>query len=281
MKRKPAAAVFKPYVVGQVRLLPPSYDELIEAGHLVRVVNDAIDQLDLSPLLARYKGGGISSYHPLMMLKILVYAYAQKIYSSRQIAKALRENIHFMWLSGENKPDFRTINDFRSSRLKGMIDEVFAEVLEYLIEKGLVKLEHYFVDGTKLEANANKHHVVWAKRTERYKERVRQQTGELLKQIEAEDEAEQAAYGEEDLEERGRAGKSESDVAELKVRIEKLNQRLREKSEAGCEGRASRQAVKKLAEDCLPRLEKYEQQTELLPVVPVMRRATRMRAVCG
>ena len=195
MKRKPAAAVFKPYVVGQVRLLPPSYDELIEAGHLVRVVNDAIDQLDLSPLLARYKGGGISSYHPLMMLKILVYAHTQKIYSSRQIAKALREN----------KPDFRTINDFRSSRLKGMIDEVFAEVLEYLIEKGLVKLEHYFVDGTKLEANANKHHVVWAKRTERYKERVRQQTGELLKQIEAEDEAEQAAYGEEDLEERGRA----------------------------------------------------------------------------
>ena len=74
MKRKPAAAVFKPYVVGQVRLLPPSYDELIEAGHLVRVVNDAIDQLDLSPLLAQYKGGGTSSYHPLMMLKILVYA---------------------------------------------------------------------------------------------------------------------------------------------------------------------------------------------------------------
>jgi transposase len=99
MIRKPAVAVFKPYIMGQVRLLPPSYDELIEPGHLVRVVSDAIDQLDLSPLLAQYKGGGTSSYHPLMMLKVVVYAYTQKTYSSCQIAKALRENIHFMWLS--------------------------------------------------------------------------------------------------------------------------------------------------------------------------------------
>jgi len=83
-----------------------------------------------------------------MMLKVLVYAYTQKIYSSRKIAKALRENIHFMWISGENRPDFRTINDFRGSRMKGVIESVFAEVLEYLIEAGNVKLENYFVDGT-------------------------------------------------------------------------------------------------------------------------------------
>ncbi|GIV65266.1 MAG: hypothetical protein KatS3mg046_526 [Bellilinea sp.] len=96
MKRKPAAPVFKPYVMGQPYLLPPSYDDLIEPGHLVRVVNHAIDQIDLSPLLAQYKGGGTSSYHPKMLLKVLLYAYTQKIYTSRKIAKALRENIHFM-----------------------------------------------------------------------------------------------------------------------------------------------------------------------------------------
>jgi len=127
---------------------------MIESDHLVRVVSGAIDKIDLSPLLAKYRGGGTSSYHPQMMLKVLVYAYTQKIYSSRKIAKALRENIHFMWISGENRPDFRTINDFRGSRMKGVIESVFAEVLEYLIEAGKVKLENYFVDGTKIEADA-------------------------------------------------------------------------------------------------------------------------------
>ncbi len=173
MKRKPAAPVFKPYVMHQIKLIPTSYDELIEQDHLVRTVNNAIEKIDLSALMAQYKGGGTSSYHPKMLLKVLVYAYSQKIYSSRRIAKALRENIHFMWLSGESRPDFRTINDFRGSRMKGVINEVFAAVLEYLVEKKEVKLEHYFVDGTKIEADANKHKVVWAKRKEHYQKRVR------------------------------------------------------------------------------------------------------------
>jgi len=263
MRRKPAVPVFKPYVMHQVHLLPPSYDELIGPEDLVRVVSSAIDKLDLSPLLAQYKGGGTSSYHPQMLLKVLVYAYSMKIYSSRKIAKAVRENIHYMWLSGENRPDFRTINDFRGSRMKGVIDEVFAEVLEYLLEAGKVKLEHYFVDGTKIEADANKHKVVWAKRKGTYHKRVREQIGELLKQIEAENEAEQAEYGEEDLEERRGSG-GEIDSEKLRERIEKLNQRLRERQQPKKDTQATRKALKKLEDDCLPRLEKYEQQTETL-----------------
>ena len=168
MKRKPAAPVFKPYVMNQVALLPPSYDEMIPENHLVRVVNDAVEKIDLSSLLAQYKGGGTSSYHPKMLLKVLVYAYAERIYSSRRIAKALRENIHFMWISGGNRPDFRTINDFRGKRMKTVIEDVFSAVLEFLVAVGHVKLEHYFLDGTKIEADANKHKVVWAKRRENY-----------------------------------------------------------------------------------------------------------------
>ncbi|MRR29228.1 IS1182 family transposase [bacterium] len=263
MRRKPAAPVFKPYVMHQQYLLPPSYDELIETTHLVRVVSTTIDKLDLRPLLAQYKGGGTSSYHPQMLLKVLVYAYSQKIYSSRKIAKALRENIHFMWISGEQRPDFRTINDFRGSRMRGVIDEVFAEVLEYLIEAGKVKMEHYYVDGTKIEADANKHKVVWAKRKESYQKRLREQIGELLKEIEAENEAEQEEYGEKDLEERGGSG-GEIDSEKLRERIERLNQRLRERQQPKKETRATRKALKKLAGDCLQRLEKYEQQTETL-----------------
>ena len=248
----------------QPQLLPPSLDELIEADHLVRVVNAAIEQLDLSPLLAQYKGGGTSSYHPQMLLKVLVYAYCRKIYSSRRIAAALRENIHFMWLSGGNRPDFRTINDFRGQRMKDVIDEVFAEVLLYLVEAGHVKLEHYFADGTKIAADANQHKVVWAKRTQRYQQRVREQIGELLEQIEQVNVAEQAEYGEADLEERGPAGGGEFDAAQLKERIAQLNQRLREQALPKPEAQAAEKALKKLATDCLPRLEKYEQQTETL-----------------
>ncbi|MCE5273297.1 transposase [bacterium] len=112
--------------------------------------------MHVEPLLRGYKGVGTSSYHPKMLLKALVYGYSQQIYTSRRIAKALRENVHFMWLSGGNRPDFRTINRFRSSRLKAVIDEVFATVVALLVEGGLVDLREYFLDGTKVEANANR-----------------------------------------------------------------------------------------------------------------------------
>jgi transposase len=255
--------------MNQAALLPASYEELIPADHVVRVVNEAIEKIDLSALLARYEGGGSSSYHPKMMLKVLVYAYTQKLYSSRKIAKALRENIHFMWISGRSQPDFRTVNDFRGSRMKPVIEEVFRAVLEYLIEKGYVKLEQYFVDGTKVEADANKHKVVWAKRKEKYQKRVREQIGELLKQIEQANEAEQAEYGDEDLEEMGGKGSQEENAEALKQRIAELNRRLREQiqekpGQVSEQQKTARQALKKLETDCLPRLEKYEQQTKVL-----------------
>jgi len=264
MSRKSNIPVFKPYIQHQAELLPRSYDEMIEPGHLVRVVNDTIEKLDLSALVKKYKGGGTSSYHPKMLLKVLVYAYCKKIYTSRKIAAALRENIHFMWLSGGQNPDFRTINDFRGVRMKEVADTVFAEVLEYLVEAGYVKLEVYFADGTKIEADANKHKVVWAKRKETYQKRVRQQIEELLGQIEQENEAEQSEYGKKDLEERGGPGGGAINAEQLEKKIAEINQKLNEQNRPKEETKAARAALKKLSEDCLPRLEKYEEQTETL-----------------
>ena len=90
-------------------LLPPSLDEMIEENHPVFIVDQVIDKLDISPILEKYKGGGTSSYHPRMLLKVLIYAYINNIYSSRKIEAALKENIHFMWLSGMSYPDHNTI----------------------------------------------------------------------------------------------------------------------------------------------------------------------------
>lgn len=244
--------------------MPPSLDEIIEEKHLVRVVNEAIEKIDLSGLIAQYKGGGTSSYHPKMLLKVLVYAYSQKIYSSRKIAKALRENINFIWISGGNRPNFRTINEFRSSRVKAVIEEVFIGVVEYLVEGKHIKLEKYFIDGSKIEADANKHKVVWAKRKGTYQKRVREQVEELLRQIEAENEAEEEEYGERDLEELGEDSQEEVNSERLKRKIEEVNERLRQQKEEGKDKRNTKKALKKLEEKCLPRLEKYEQQEKVL-----------------
>ena len=261
MKRKEPQPIFKPYIQNQLSLMPARLDELIPGDHLVRVINQAIEQLNLEPLLKQYKGGGTSSFHPGMMLKVIVYAYSERVYSSRRIAKALRENVNFMWISGNNRPDFRTINHYRSSRMKGVIDEVFGEVLEYLMEQGYVKLEDYFVDGTKVEANANKHKVVWEKRNRRYTERLQEKIRELLVEIDAVNAAENAEYGDKDLEELGGSGSGDGmDAEKLAKKMAELNKRLVEQPE----NQELKQAVKTIQKDYLPRLQKYEEQKRKL-----------------
>jgi len=183
-KGKSNKLTFKTYNPNQAFLLPPSFDDLIPMGHLVRVVSQTIDQLNIDPLLKSYKGGGASIYHPKMMIKVLVYAYLNGIYSSRKIAKALREDINFMWLSGMNRPDFRTITLFRSSRLKPVIDKVFGSMVIFCQEQGYIKLENYFIDGTKIEADANRNSHVWAKNVKRYKGNTEEKIRQLLRHIE-------------------------------------------------------------------------------------------------
>jgi transposase len=240
--------------MGQPMLLPPDLGELIPEQHMVRTVNDTIERLDLKTLEGQYKGGGTSSYHPKMMLKVVVYGYVEGVYSSRQMAKALRENVNYMWLSGGNRPDFRTINRFRGKVMKAVMEEVFGAVVELLIEQGHVKLEHYFLDGTKVEANANRNTFVWAKNTKRYKEQLQKKIRELLEEIDVVNEAEDELYGDKDLPEMGE--EAEIDSERIKQKIEELNERLRKKSQ----DKQLRKAIKTLSEDYLPRQVKYEEQ---------------------
>ncbi|HYE83550.1 MAG TPA: transposase [Clostridia bacterium] len=138
MEKKPS---FKPYNQGQITFLPPSLEDLIPGDHIVRVVDSAIDNINTKPLYERYEGVGTSSYNPVMMLKIIVYAYIQGIFTSRGIAKNCRENIMFMWLSGMNMPDYKTIDRFRSERMKDIILDIFSEVSALLHSKGYIQLE--------------------------------------------------------------------------------------------------------------------------------------------
>ena len=159
---------YKPYNQGEQWLLPPSLDELVPQNHFVRIVSKTVDELEIEEVFARNtKGGGASRYNPVMRLKVLIYGYMTGTYSSRMIAKQCRENVNVMWLTGFQKPDFRTINTFRSEKLKDSIEEIFVSTVKLLNRKGYVSLEKYFVDGTKIESAANKYTFVWKKAVEK------------------------------------------------------------------------------------------------------------------
>lgn len=149
---------FRPWEVDQAWLLPPSLHEFVPAGHLAHFVRDTVrEALDLSAVLREYdEPRGYPPYHPGMLVALLLYGYSRGVYSSRQLARACEERVDFMALTGLNRPDFRTISDFRKRHLVVLAD-LFGQVLRLCRAAGLVQLGHVAVDGTKLKANASRH----------------------------------------------------------------------------------------------------------------------------
>ena len=176
---KTLSVVFKANHQHQIMAFPPSLDELVAADHPVRVVHEVLERVDITAIMQQYKPGGASSYHPRMLLKALVYAYINNIYSSRKIEQALQESIYFMWLTGMSKPDHNTINRFRGQRLQKTLQPIFTQVVLLLCEEGLLSLKDLYTDGTKIEANANRYTFVWGKAIKTSKERIKQQLDEL------------------------------------------------------------------------------------------------------
>jgi transposase len=176
-------------------LLPPYLEELIPADHVAGVVNKVVDLLDIRELTSQEKIEGHPAYHPRMMLKILIYAYSQKTPSSRAIARRCNEDVVFMWLSGMQKPDFRTISDFRKNNIK-VLKKLFNQVVQICQRLGMVSLGLVAIDGTKVKAAASD-----------YGAKVQDSLKKALKAVEADierymaqglaiDKAEDALYGE-------------------------------------------------------------------------------------
>lgn len=251
-------AVFKEYNQQQIQLLPASLDELIPENDLVRIVNQVVDNLDLSSIINQYEGGGTSAYHPKMLTKVLLYGYAMKIYTGRRIAKALRQDIHFIWLAAYNRPDFRTINLFRTGVLKETIEELFKQMLLFLVDHGYVKVENYFTDGTHIVADANKHKVVWRKNGERYKKMAEERLPKLLAEIDELNAGEDRQYGDGDLEECGRKPVSKQMISEG---IEQLNKVIDQTTERRKKRKA--ESLKKKIQQQAEKIEKYEGQLEI------------------
>src|ERR1700743_700695 len=177
-----AKVVFKPYDPDQLTLLPYKLEELVPPGHPVRIVKQVVDAIDIKPINTSDKGGGASSFHPRLMLKLLVYDYLTNTYSSRKLEDQASHNVHFMWLLGMKKPDHNTINRFRSEKLSGILKQIFSQIVLLLAEQGIVSLkEAVFTDGTKIESVANKYTFVWGKSINNSKEKIKSQLDELWK----------------------------------------------------------------------------------------------------
>ena len=173
---------FKDYNYNQTVLFPQRIDEDIADNDSVRIVDALVESLDMEGFHKLYKEHGRSPYHPKMMLKVILYAYMNNIYSCRKIEKLLYRDIHFMWLSGREKPDFITINRFRN-RVKDEINEVFTQIVLLLCAKGFISLDVEYIDGTKIESKANKYTFVWRKTVEKNRERLLKKIKVLLSQI--------------------------------------------------------------------------------------------------
>jgi transposase len=172
-------AIFKTYSRQQIPLLPATYEEKISVNHPVRVVDGVIEKIDLRKLYSTYKGGGTSSYNPKMLLKAIIYAYITNTYSSRKIEEAIKSDVRFIWLCGNCEPDHNTINRFRSDKVSEALKDIFKQIVLLLAEEGLVSLQDAYVDGTKIEANANRYTFVWGNAIKTSKERMIKQLDEL------------------------------------------------------------------------------------------------------
>ena len=160
-----AKVVYKSYNQNDSLLFPHCIGDFIPENDPVRVLDAIVEHLDISAIEATYKGGGASSFAPRMLLKVILYAYLQNVYSGRKMEALLKRDVNFMWLSGMQRPDFNTINLFRKNRLADVMDDIFTQVVQMLVDAKFVSLEVQYIDGTKIEANTNKYTFVWKKAT--------------------------------------------------------------------------------------------------------------------
>ena len=243
-----AKVIFKSYKENDSLLLPPSLGDLVPQTHPARIVSRVIDHLDISSIESKYKGGGTSCYNPRMLIKVLVYSYMCNTFSGRKIERQLKENIIYMWLSGYSTPDFRTLNLFRSQRLNGDFESIFAQVVELIHREGLVTLDVQYIDGTKIESVANKYTFVWKGAVDTYDERLKTKVDAVLRQ------AEKVISSDEDQISTTtgmNADEFQRRVDNIVEKIEKVPSEMQKE-------------IKKINKESLPKMKEYELHKEIL-----------------
>lgn len=187
---------FRPYDPDQMLLLPLSVQDWVPAGDMAHFISEVVDCLDLSEIEEVYEEEmrGYPPYHPRMMTKLWLYAYGVGTRSSRKLAKLAQRDVGFMMLAAGNKPDFRTLNRFRLRHLPALAG-LFQQVLILCEKKGLVKLRHVAIDGTKLKGNASKHSAMSYGRMKQEEARIGAEIDQWFRDCERVDAEEDELYG--------------------------------------------------------------------------------------
>ena len=188
---------FRTCSLDQPLLLPPSLQDWLPEKHLARFIADVTDQLDLSQILAEYArrdGRGMAAYHPVMMVRVLLYGYCLGMVSSRKLERATYQDVAFRYLAADQHPDHDSIASFRQTHLQALAG-LFMQALQLCEKAGLVKLGHVAIDGTKLKANASKHKAMSYERMNEKEKRLREEVEKLLAEAAQADAEEDAQYG--------------------------------------------------------------------------------------
>jgi transposase len=231
---------FRDWDIEQLMMFPPCVEDFVPQEHLAHFVRNTVcEALDLSTILECYsEERGYPPYHPTMMTAVLLYAYCQGIYPSRRIAKACRERVDFMAVTGMQMPDFRTISDFRKRHLVAL-GELFIQVLRLCQQAGLVKLGHVALDGTKLKANASKHKAMSYGRMKKAEAELQTIVSGWLRQAQAADAREDEEHGAD------QSGEELPDwVRDKQGRLEKIRE-ARARLEAEAQAQASQKGEEK------------------------------------
>src|SRR4051794_9936955 len=169
-------------------LMPPSVDEWLPERHLARFIVEVVEGLDLRAMSGSYRGSGSASYHPAVLLSLLIYGYATGVFSSRKLERATYDSVAFRFIAGNEHPDHDTIATFRRRFLK-QIEALFVAVLKLAREMGVLKLGTVALDGTKIHANASRHSALSYEHAGQIEAQLKAEVAELLAQAEAADQA--------------------------------------------------------------------------------------------
>jgi transposase len=188
---------FRTCSLDQPLLLPPSLQDWLPEKHLAPFIADVTDHLDLSDILADYvrrDGRGMAAYHPVMMVRVLLYGYCVGVVSSRKLERATYEDVAFRYLAADQHPDHDSIASFRQTHLQALAG-LFTQALQLCEKAGLVKLGHVAIDGTKMKANASKHKAMSYERMNEKENQLRVEVEKLLAQAAKADAEEDVRYG--------------------------------------------------------------------------------------
>jgi transposase len=169
-------------------LMPPSVDEWLPPRHLARFVVEVVSGLDLRAMIGSYRGSGEASYHPALLLGLIIYGYATGVFSSRQLERATYDSVAFRFIAANQHPDHDTIATFRR-RFLGEIENLFVHVLGVAREIGVLKLGTVALDGTKIHANASRHSALSYEHANKIEAQLKAEVADLLGRAEAADQA--------------------------------------------------------------------------------------------